>query len=339
MKLLSHRLFVFPFTLLALCLWTQSLSAQDPIQAPEGIPPESNYMYSQHLEQVEQIMKGSDLGARTTALESFMTKLHPESKILQYFESFFSQTVGAYSKAGNTAQAQALSDKMRKLFPDSPMTQAHLVNEAYSSKNYAKAIQLGEKVNATSPNQQTTMILAQSYMATNDEAKAAKYSLKALEGIDAKQGAVFVVWLAQYHGRQRDIANSAKYYDMLLKAFPGSGPAGWDSTQWNNLRTDAYTMRATGAYVAKSYDAAIKGYHEALRQNPKSDSAYLYLGLSHWKLQQLEEAMDAFAKATVIGQTQAAKARGYLEQIYKPRNNNSLEGLDALLEKARAALQ
>lgn len=339
MKLLSHRLFVFPITLLLLCLWTLSLSAQDPIQAPEGIPPESDYMYGKHLEQVEQIMKGSDLGARTAALENFLKKLHPESKILPYFESFFSQTVAAYSEAGQTAQAKALSDKMRKLFPDSPTTQAHLVNEAYGSKNYAKAIELGEKLNASSPNQQTIMILAQSYMATNNEANAAKYSLKALEEIDAKQGALFVVWLAQYYGRQRDIANSAKYYDTLLKAFPGSGPAGWDPTEWNNLKTSAFTMRATGAYVAKDYDAAIKGYHEALRQNSKSDSAYLYLGLSHWKLQQLEEAIDAFAKATVIGQTQAAKARGYLEQLYKPRNNNSLEGLDALLEKARAALQ
>ena len=57
-------------------------------------------MYGKHLEQVEQIMKGSDLGARAAALESFMKKLHPESKILQYFESFFSQTVAAYSEAG-----------------------------------------------------------------------------------------------------------------------------------------------------------------------------------------------------------------------------------------------
>ena len=38
MKLLSHRLFVFPITLLLLCLWTLSLSAQDPIQAPRAFP-------------------------------------------------------------------------------------------------------------------------------------------------------------------------------------------------------------------------------------------------------------------------------------------------------------
>ena len=87
MKLLSHRLFVFPFTLLLLCLWTLSLSAQDPIQAPEGIPPESDYMYGKHLEQVEQIMKGSDLGARTNrrscriSRASFPRRLQPTARL------------------------------------------------------------------------------------------------------------------------------------------------------------------------------------------------------------------------------------------------------------------
>ena len=76
-----------------------------------------------------------------------------------------------------------------------------------------------------------------------------------------------------------------------------------------------------------------------MKLNSKHDASHFGIGMSHWKLQQLEEAMDAFAKAVVIGQTRAAKAREYLEQIYKPLNNNSVEGLDARLEKARAALQ
>jgi tetratricopeptide (TPR) repeat protein len=337
MKLLSYERFVFLFALL---LWagSLSLSAQDPMQAPEGIPPESDYMYGKHLEQVEGIMKVSDLAARAGQLETFMKKLDPKSKILQYFESFFTQTVDEYRKAGKTAEAQALVSKMQQLFPNSVTTMAHAVHQAFSSQNYAKAIELGEKLNASNPNQQTTMILAQSYMATNNGPKALEHSLKAVEAVGPKDGVTFVVWLAQYYAGQRDIAKSAEYYNLLLKNYPQGAPSGWDPAQWTNLKASAYTMRATDAYVKKDYASAIQSYNETLKQTPQNDAAYLYLGLSHWKLQQLDEAMSAFARAVVIGKTHTAKAREYLEQIYKPRNNNSLEGLDALLEQARAAL-
>ncbi len=71
---------------------------------------------------------------------------------------------------------------------------------------------------------------------------------------------------------------------------------------------------------------------------PNNDLTYLSMGLSYWKLQQLEPAMDAFAKAVVLGKDYAAKAREYLEQIYKPLNGDSLDGLDGVLAEASTAL-
>jgi len=337
MKLLIHRLFISLFSLLFLYMCPLFLLAQDPIQAPEGIPPESDYMMRQHQTQIEEIMKVSNLGDRETALESFRKKLDPKSLILSYYENYFSRTVQAYTQAGNTAKAQALSQKMRKLFPNSLNTHMALMSEAFNSQNYAKAIQSGEKINSASPNQQTTEILARSYMATNNLDNAAKYSLKVLESTDAKKGVGYVEFLARYYSGKGDLVNSAKYYNTLLKAFPGSGPQGYD---WNSIKISAYYRLAQKAYYAdKNYNAAIKEYRAVLKINPKHDASHAGIGMSHWRLQQLEEAMDAFAKAVVIGQTAAAKARVNLEQIYKPLNNNSVEGLDARLEKARAALQ
>jgi len=337
MKSLTHRLFISLFSVLFLYMCPLFLLAQDPIQAPEGIPPESDYMMRQHQEQIEEIMKVSNPGDREKSLESFRKKLDPKSLILSYYENYFVLTVQAYTQAGNTAQAQALSRKMQKLFPNSLTTHGALMIEAFKSRNYAKAIQSGEKINSASPNQQTTEVLAQSYIAIKNADNAAKYSLKALEGTNAKQGAQYVAFLAGYYWNKRDIVNSAKYYNILLKAFPGSGPQGWD---WNSTKISAYyTLAQKAQYVDKNYDAAIKEYRAVLKINPKHDASHAGIGMSHWRLQQLEEAMDAFAKAVVIGQTAAAKARVNLEQIYKPRNNNSVEGLDALLEKARAALQ
>jgi tetratricopeptide (TPR) repeat protein len=98
------------------------------------------------------------------------------------------------------------------------------------------------------------------------------------------------------------------------------------------------TIIATNAYVAKDFDTAIKHFKEALSYSPQNDHAYLFLGLSYWKKQELDLAMDAFAKGAVLGKPNSAKSREYLEQLFKPRNNDSLEGLDEFLAAAKAAL-
>jgi len=125
---------------------------------------------------------------------------------------------------------------------------------------------------------------------------------------------------------------------MLLKAYPQGTPSGWQAAQWTSVKGTAYTTLARAAYDKENFAEAIQNYTESLRYSPKSDLAYLSMGLSYWKLQQLEAAMEAFAKAVVLEKDYAAKAQEYLEQIYKPLNSDSLDGLDGVLAKARTAL-
>jgi hypothetical protein len=105
-------------------------------------------------------------------------------------------------------------------------------------------------------------------------------------------------------------------------------------------------VRATNSYLNKNYEAATQDYYQSLQYAPNNDAAYLYMGLSFWKfssgledparLEQLNQAVTAFARAVAMGGPNQAKAQQYLEQVYKPLNNNTLDGLDEVLEKARA---
>ena len=337
MKLRVYQRFVFLFVL-GWCAGTVSLVAQEPVELPEGVAPESEWAYGKHLEQLEEIMKVSDLAAREQQLETFMKKLHPKSKILQYYESFFSRTVADYEKAGKTQEANALSTKMLKLFPNSIALLSQALRAAIQKQDYAKAIEMGEQLQAIQPDKQTTVLLAQSYIATNNGPKAAEYSQKALDAMGPKDGFYFAYWLATYHAGQRNVGKAVPYYDMLLKAYPQGTPSGWQAAQWNILKGTAYTTLARAAYDKQNFAAAIQNYSESLRYSPKNDLAYLSMGLSYWKLQQLEPAMEAFAKAVVLGKDQAAKAQEYLEQLYKPLNGDSLDGLDGVLAKARTGL-
>lgn len=337
MKLRVYQRLVF-LLVLGWCVGTASLLAQEPVELPEGVAPESEWAYGKHLEQLEEIMKVSDLAAREQQLETFMKKLHPKSKILQYYESFFSRTVADYEKAGKSQEANALSSKMLQLFPNSITLLSQTLHDAVQKQDHATAIEIGERLHAIQPDKQTTVILAQSYIATNNGPKAAEYSQKALDAMGPKDGVYFAYWLASYHTGQKNVDKAVQYYEMLLKAYPQGTPAGWEAAQWNSVKGTAYTTLARAAYVKQKFAAAIQNYTESLRYSPKSDLTYLSMGLSYWKLQQLQPAMDAFAKAAVLGKDQAAKAQEYLEQLYKPLNGDSLDGLDEMLAKARSAL-
>ena len=337
MKLRVYQRLVF-LLVLGWYVGIVSLLAQEPVELPEGVAPESEWAYGKHLEQLEEIMKGSDLSAREQQLETFMKKLHPDSKILQYYESFFSRTVAAYEKAGKTQEANALSTKMLKLFPNSTTLLSQNLRDAVQKQDHAKAIEIGERLQAIQPDKQTTLILAQSYIATNNGPKAAEYSQKALDAMGPKDGVYFAYWLASYHTGQKNGDKAVQYYEMLLKAYPQGTPSGWQAAQWTSVKGTAYTTLARAAYDKENFAEAIQNYTESLRYSPKSDLTYLSMGLSYWKLQQLEAAMEAFAKAVVLEKDYAAKAQEYLEQIYKPLNSDSLDGLDGVLAKARTAL-
>ena len=315
--------------------------AQDPIKPPEGIPEESDWLYRQHYEQVQEIMKLS-LDTRESVLESYMKKLNPKNKIGQYMEGFFGQLIRDYAAAGQNAKADALRGRMATLFPNSAAVkaqkQAEALQDAWQKQDYATVIKLAEPMYQQNPSDQLMFMLAQSYVSTSNQAKGVEFSQKVINSVGVQKGIYYAAWLADHYLRQGDQAKATSQYAQIVKAYPGSPPEGWKAVDWDPIRTRSYELSATAAYIKQDFSGAISNYEQLLRVSGHSDSAYLYIGLSHWKLGDLDKAMASFAKAVVIGKAQAAKAREYLEQIYKPRNEDSLDGLDVLLEKAKQAL-
>ena len=104
------------------------------------------------------------------------------------------------------------------------------------------------------------------------------------------------------------------------------------------LKINIGTIQGTEAFKAKDFDGSVAAFNDVVSVDPANDGAYLYLGLSYWRLQKLEDAQSAFAKATVLGKGTSAKAREYLLQIYTPLNGGSEEGLDKVLDAAKADL-
>lgn len=313
-----------------------------------GVPPEAEYYYKIHYEKVEKIMQVADLAAREKQLTDFMNSLHPKSKILQYMPSFFTQIADEYKKAGKADQAKALQGKIAQWFPHT-VNPMEAIAQAFQAKDYAKTASLGETQYAANPQKELAFILFSSFVATNNGPKAAEYAAKVVEGFGPKDGINSAIWLSHYHANQKNADKAAEYGAIVMKAYPDGNPPGMTGEQWNAERAFACMIQGASAYGKKDYPASIEHYTASLKYFPHNDEAYFQIGMSHWrfsaspaaaddaaKQKAQDAAIDAFAKAHVLGKARAARAREYLEQLYKPRHNNSLDGLDALLAKAKA---
>ncbi len=313
------------------------LFGQEPFVAPEGIPPESNYVYERHYAQIQEIMS-SPLASRAANLEAFMKKLHPKSKALEYMEGFFNQIRKAHQDAGQADQAEAVGKQMARIFPDSKALQGQEFQQAWAGKNYAKVIELGEPMYAQNKDPNIAFMLAQAAHATGNDAKTVSYGDTVVNHFGAQKAAFFAAWLADYYQKQGDSQKALSYYDKIVKDNPNSPPEGWTREYWQNVCAKPFAMRGDQAYKGQQWQKAIDQYEGLLAYQPRNDVAYYFMGMSYWQLKEMENAMDSFAKAAVLGGQTSTKAREYLTQIYSARNGGKTEGLDEFLAAARLAV-
>lgn len=71
---------------------------------------------------------------------------------------------------------------------------------------------------------------------------------------------------------------------------------------------------------------------------PRVGEGYYFYGSALRNADKNDEAMVALAKCSLIRNAAAARARRYLEVIYKSQNKGSLIGLDKVFKKAQAEL-
>jgi tetratricopeptide (TPR) repeat protein len=101
-----------------------------------------------------------------------------------------------------------------------------------------------------------------------------------------------------------------------------------------------YRSMADAAQEAKRREAqqALAPFKKALDFNPSDDFSFYGLGLSYATLNDYTNAESCLAKAVALNGPVMNNATATLQEIYKRRHNNSLEGLDKVIAKAKAEL-
>jgi tetratricopeptide (TPR) repeat protein len=331
--------------------------------AAEKISPVSDYQYKKDYAQYEGISKETDLQKRADLLIAFL-KEHPISRLLQTNAADYMACIKPYLDKKDFAKAIGMEEAFVNLMPTEKsvkdaevpepgagdflknillptqkMMWMELIKAYYQSNNLPKAADIGEKSYAASPDNAMAATLADIYLKMQNWDKYLAYGDKILAAYPIDQAYVMALQMAQVYFQKQDVSKGLELMAKVIDTFGDKTPPGLKEEAWNGQRALYNSVKGADAYKQKDYAKAIEFYDKAVKLSPKGDdSFYYYLGMSKWQSKDPEGAIDAFAKCVVLNKALAPKAKGYLEDLWKARHNNTLDGLDAALSKAKADL-
>jgi tetratricopeptide (TPR) repeat protein len=305
----------------------------------EEIPPDSDYMYRKDSAALDAIKaRETDPQKRADALVAWV-KDHPRAtRAIAYAAAFYDEIVRGVLKT-DLQRGLAMIQTFQTAAPSNTTLTALQMSAYYQTKNWVRAAELGEKLYAATPSTGLANDLMGIYMQANNPEKYLFFAEKVLTDVGIEKGYSVALQIANFHIQRKEMAKALPLLVQLMTAFGDKVPQGIQESNWNQTRAFAYGVMAGDTYSKKDFPKAIELYERVTRFAPKSEDAWYFIGMARWQTKDQKGAIEPLAKAYVIGgKVYSQKAKDNLEQLWKAEHNNSLDGLDAVIAKAKSDL-
>jgi tetratricopeptide (TPR) repeat protein len=351
-----HRLVGLTVAILFIC-------GSNTFALQEKLSPLSDYQYKKDLPQYEAIKKETDAQKKADALLGFI-KERPISRLLLYAANDYMESVKPLIAKNDSAKAISMIEALlavlptektvadeqipvgadeflaQHLKPTQAMLQQALLQVYYQANNMPKAAEAAEKLYAMNPNKALLPALADIYLKMQNLDKYLEIGQKMLTEfpMEEPQGYDTAIKMAQVYIQKQDVASATGLLTKVMDVYGDKVPPNVQEPQWNATRAFAYGVLASGIYATKDYAKAQGLYEKVAKFDPKREDAYYYIGMCKWQSKDPEGAIDSFAKCVVLNGQLAARAKQYLEDLYKARHNNTLDGIEEVMAKAKTEL-
>jgi tetratricopeptide (TPR) repeat protein len=320
----------------------QKGAAAPPPAQKEEIPPDSDYMFRKYSAVIDDIKaKETDPAKRADALLTWVKANPRATRAIAYAASFYGEVVANALKGGDAQKALTMIQALQAAAPGD-RTLVYLEMSAYNvSKNYAKAAEIGEKLYTEKPSMEMATTLYQLYAQASNQDKILFYGEKLMAEMPIDKSYGIALQLAGIYAQRKNSEKVLGLYAQLMTAYGDKVPAGVQEAQWNTVRAGAYTMMAADSYSKKDFPKAVELYDKVTKFSPKGEEAcqaWYYIGMAKWQGKDQKGAIEPFAKAFVLGKALSAKAKENMENLWKAEHNGSLDGLDAVIAKAKSDL-
>jgi tetratricopeptide (TPR) repeat protein len=238
-----------------------------------------------------------------------------------------------------SVKKQQVDDYLKvHLVPSKSSVLKSLLAAYYQAKDLPKAADAAEKLYALAPDKAMFATLAAIYLEMKNYDKYLDYGKKILAEYPIDQSYQTAIQMGQVYIQKQDVNSALDLFSKTMTAFPDKTPPNVQEAQWKGIQAFVHLQNANVLYAKKDYPKAQELFEKVIKLDLQNDVAYYYVAMCKWKNNDSEGAIEPFAKCVALGKATAQKAQEYMEQIYKARHNNSLDGLDAVKAKAKADL-
>ena len=280
--------------------------------------------------------------AKKAALVVAFLKERPQSTLRPHVLGDYQKMMQELDKSGNSAAVIAAGEQFITAVPDDILTISLLATAYQKTKNNAKFVVYGEKVFDASPNGNIAYYLAKAYLEMKNDAKFAIWGEKTVGFMPDNYE--ILLELTKYFGEARRFPQAIKYGKMCLKAFQSATkPEPMTEKDWKafstNLYASCYYIVGSSAFEMKDYATTVANLENSLKYYFRNEFAYYKLAQAYWQQNRIDLAMKNFAKAYLLNGQTSRPARQYLDQLYKSTHQQSLVGVERVIDKAKEELK
>ena len=224
-----------------------------------------------------------------------------------------------------------------KYKPDEITLITQLCYSAFHSGEYSKATGYCETVYAKNPDTNLFKMLLRAYKETGDTAKYGEMRTTAIDLLEPAEAFGYLEELLASAAQKENWIQAARYarkvLDLLSKMARTENISGQDWNRWvGKKRAFCYLLLGRNSYEGQDWASAVVNYQRVIRNSRDRNlrgEAHYYIGMSNWKENRLQPAMEAFAcGAAQKGSPHAGPCDGYLSKLYKSTHNGSTAGLE-----------
>ncbi len=320
------------------CIILASFLSSTPIRAGSQDPQETPYT-AEEYGIYQKAINESDPTKKEDAILA-MIRTNPESVLVGYALRSYIELMLEFQKKGQAREVVQAGEKLLAVKPEEPNLLNMTAVSAYQLGQFDKAVKYGEKVYALNTNAPWAFILATSYLQLKNEREFLNYGelvFNQLDKLKIKDCYLILAELTRVYAGKQQWDKGSQTAEKAIQALDAAQrPMQTSEKDWtdyvNRQRGIAYAVIGRRSAERKRWQSAISNYQKALdfysTPNLRAE-AYYYAGLGQWRQSRLEEAMESFAKSSVIGRAPHAKpSRKHLETLYKSTHNDSLAGIN-----------
>jgi len=332
---------IFPFLSTATCILLAIAANGWTPQPLQGQAQEAAKYTAEEYKAYQEATNEKDPAKKVALIVQFL-KDRPQSTLREHVVAAYQAQMNELQSAQKWTELITSGESFLAAVPDDIFSISMLATGFQQTKNNKQFVVYGEKVFEKSPQGNTAYYLAKAYLALENTPKFLHWGEKTVEFFPDNHE--ILLELTKKFAAAKKGAQASKYGRQCVKAFQSAKkPDGVEDKDWksytSNSLASCHAVVGTVAFEQQDYGSAVANLESSLRYYGRNDIAFFHLAMSYWQQQKVDLAMKNFAKAYLLNGGTSRAAKQHLDNLYKSTHQNTLVGLERVIDKAKEELR